>query len=93
MVPDDRAARAVVARGEACIYLRLPKSATYQEKIWDHAAGVVVVEQAGGRVTDAYGRELDFSLGRELTANSGIVATNGLLHDQVLAAVRPALEG
>ncbi len=90
---DSQCKYAVVARGEACIYLRLPKSATYQEKIWDHAAGVVVVEQAGGRVTDAFGKELDFSLGRELTSNRGIVATNGLLHDQVLDAVRPALEG
>ncbi len=38
-----------VARGDASIYLRLPTRADYGEKIWDHAAGKFVVEQAGGR--------------------------------------------
>ena len=36
---------------------------------------------------------VDFSIGRELSANRGIVATNGLLHDRVLAAVREVIDG
>jgi hypothetical protein len=43
-------------------------------------------------VTDVYGRPLDFSLGRTLRDTVGILATNGKLHTQVLAAVRQALE-
>lgn len=34
---DSQAKYAVVARGEADIYLRLPTRADYREKIWDHA--------------------------------------------------------
>ncbi len=37
-----------------------------REKIWDHAAGFIIVEEAGGRVTDAAGRRLDFTQGRHL---------------------------
>jgi len=51
----------------------------------------VITEEAGWRVTDVAGRSLDFSKGRELSANQGIVATNGLLHDRVLAAVRDVI--
>ena len=48
---DSQAKYAAVARGEASIYLRLPTSAEYREKIWDHAAGLLCVEEAGGKVT------------------------------------------
>jgi 3'(2'), 5'-bisphosphate nucleotidase len=84
---DSQAKYAVVARGEADIYLRLPTRADYREKIWDHAGGVLIVEEAGGRVTDIWGHSLDFTRGRELTLNQGILATSGPLHDRVLAAL------
>jgi len=88
---DSQCKYGAIARGDASIYLRLPSSATYREKIWDHAAGFIVVTEAGGTVTDAYGRELDFSLGRTLERNRGVVATNGLLHRKVLAAATTVL--
>ena len=84
---DSQAKYAVVARGEAEMYLRLPTSAEYREKIWDHAAGALVITEAGGRVTDIAGRALEFTHGCELSNNRGIVATNGLLHDRVLAVL------
>jgi HAL2 family 3'(2'),5'-bisphosphate nucleotidase len=84
---DSQAKYAVAARGEAEVYLRLPTRADYREKIWDHAAGVLIVEEAGGTVTDVAGNPLDFTHGRELAANRGVIVTNGLLHDRVLAAV------
>lgn len=87
---DSQAKYATVARGEADIYLRLPTQQGYQEKIWDHAAGCLVIQEAGGRVTDIAGQPLDFSLGSTLSGNSGIVATNGHLHDEVLEAIRNA---
>ncbi|NIQ38238.1 MAG: 3'(2'),5'-bisphosphate nucleotidase [Proteobacteria bacterium] len=92
---DSQAKYAVLARGDASLYLRLPSPATpdYRERIWDHAAGSIIIEEAGGRVTDAYGRDLDFSEGSRLERNRGIVATNGLLHDAVLNAVRFELMG
>jgi 3'(2'), 5'-bisphosphate nucleotidase len=85
---DSQAKYAVVARGAADIYLRLPTRADYREKIWDHAAGALIVAEAGGVVTDVVGRPLEFNHGRELTANKGVVVTNGRLHTQVIEAIR-----
>ena len=81
---DSQAKYAVVARGEADIYLRLPTRKDYNEKIWDHAGGVIVVEEAGGRVTDIHGKPLDFTHGRELKQNKGVVVSNGLIHGRVI---------
>jgi 3'(2'), 5'-bisphosphate nucleotidase len=89
---DSQTKYAVVARGDASIYLRLPRGG-YVENVWDHAAGSLIVTEAGGRVSDAQGRPLDFTTGTRMTTNSGIVATAGSIHDEVLAAVRSVLEG
>jgi 3'(2'), 5'-bisphosphate nucleotidase len=88
---DSQCKYAAVARGDAAVYLRLPTRKGYEEKIWDHAAGLRVILEAGGRVTDVRGRDLDFSLGRTLRDNLGVVVTNGPTHDAVLAAVRAVL--
>ena len=87
---DSQAKYAVLAAGGAEVYLRLPTAdrPDYREKIWDQAAGALVVQEAGGTVTDLEGRPLDFSRGRRLEANRGVVATNGVLHAAVLDALR-----
>lgn len=82
---DSQAKYAVVSRGEAEIYLRLPTRPGYREKIWDHGGGVLCVTEAGGVVTDSFGRKLDFTHGSKLTENRGVVATNGPLHDRILS--------
>ena len=84
---DSQCKYAVVARGDASIYLRLTKG-NYLSWIWDHAAGVIVTQEAGGKVTDIHGKPLDFSLGRKLSENSGVIATNGFLHEAVLNAIQ-----
>jgi 3'(2'), 5'-bisphosphate nucleotidase len=85
---DSQAKYGVVARGQADLYLRLPTRPGYIEKIWDHAAGSLVVQEAGGKVTDLDGRPLDFGQGRELRANRGVVVTHGPCHDLVLSTLR-----
>ncbi len=87
---DSQAKYGVVARGDAAIYLRLPSPRTpeYRERIWDHAAGALIVEEAGGRVTDALGTDLDFSRGRQLSQNRGIVVSNGFLHSVILDEIQ-----
>ncbi len=88
-LPLDSATKyAAVATGAASIYLRMPNRADYFEKVWDHAAGVLVVEEAGGVVSDVNGAPLDFAHGRTLARNRGIVATSGAaLHARTLAAI------
>jgi len=87
---DSQAKYAVLAAGAGDVLLRLisPKAPNYKEKIWDQAAGSLVITEAGGHITDLDGKELDFSHGRELETNRGILATNGPLHDALLAGVR-----
>jgi len=85
---DSQCKYALLARGDVSLYLRLPTRKFYMETIWDHAAGSVIVQEAGGRVTDLYGRPLDFSAGRRLENNRGILASNGRLHGVVLDAVQ-----
>lgn len=84
---DSQCKYAAIARGDASIYLRLPTRPGYQEKIWDHAAGWICVQEAGGQVSDVTGAELDFSLGRTLQSNRGVIGTNGHLHESVVQAV------
>lgn len=89
---DSQAKYASIARGAGDIYLRLPTSKTYVEKIWDHAAGDLIVREAGGQVTDTTGKRLDFSIGRTLAENKGVVAAPAPYHAEVLKAVQEVLK-
>lgn len=53
----------------------------------DHAAGSLIITEAGGKVSDAYGAPLDFGLGRTLKKNKGIVAASSGIFDEVIKAV------
>lgn len=85
---DSQAKYGALARSDAAAFMRFPPS-TYLEKIWDHAAGAVIVQEAGGLITDAEGGALDFSRGRWLDSlRGGIVAGSPEAHAAILAAVR-----
>lgn len=78
----------VLRCGSASIDLALVADGTYDVywerklKPWDLAAGAALVLAAGGRISDPWGRPF--------VAESGaIVATNGALHDALLAAIAP----
>jgi 3'(2'), 5'-bisphosphate nucleotidase len=83
---DSQAKYGIVASGEAALYLRLPspKYPNYRENIWDHAAGAIIVEEAGGKVTDMYGQPLDFISDLKMNDNRGVIVSNGKIHDLVL---------
>ncbi|GBF92606.1 SAL1 phosphatase [Raphidocelis subcapitata] len=83
---DSQVKYGLLSRGDASIFMRFPPS-SYREKIWDHCAGVVIVEEAGGKVTDASGARLDFSRGRWLDLDRGIIAAPPRVHAAVLEAV------
>lgn len=87
---DSQAKYAVLAGGggEAMLRMLSPSRPDYREKIWDQAAGSIVIEEAGGCVTDLFGNALDFRQGRTLAQNRGILATNNVLHDRFLVALK-----
>ena len=53
---------------------------------WDIAAGTLILQQAGGKVTDFMGGA-DFLSGRE------VLASNGLLHEELLAVMQRVRAG
>lgn len=69
-----------IAAGDGDVFLsRGPKSE------WDICAGALLVEEAGGRVTDLEGRTVDYN--RPDPRVYGVLASNGGLHDYMLGVV------
>ena len=87
---DSLTKHALLAAGTGEIMVRFPSSprSAYQQKIWDYAPGVLMIQEAGGQVSDLDGKPYDFSTGRTLSKNRGMVASNGLLHAQVLETLK-----
>ncbi len=86
---DSQAKYAVLAAGQGDLMLRLLSASqpNYREKIWDQAAGSLVLEEAGGCISDLHGAAFDFSTGRSLLHNRGVLASNGWLHTAALRAL------
>lgn len=51
--------------------------------IWDQAAAGIIIPEAGGKISDRYGNPVDWSADK-----TEFVASNGLIHDQLLEALR-----
>jgi myo-inositol-1(or 4)-monophosphatase len=87
-----REARAVRRLGSAAIDLcwvaagRMEGFWETALKAWDVMGGALIVEEAGGRVTGLDGSPWDAHRGH-------VLATNGHVHDEMLAVVRSAQEG
>ena len=84
---DSQAKYGALSRGDASIFMRFPPD-TYREKIWDHCAGVAILEEAGAKITDAHGNALDFTQGRFFPyLNGGIVAATPSMHAAIMKAL------
>lgn len=83
---DSQAKYGALARGDAAILLRFPHKG-YREKIWDHAAGAIIVQEAGAVITDASGAALQLGKGRWLDMDRGIVTSTPKLHAAIVKAI------
>lgn len=81
---DSQVKYAMVARAQADAYFRPPRGA--REKVWDHAAGCLLLERAGCTVSDLKGEPLRWEA-PSLPPHSGILGAPPLLHARILAAV------
>ncbi len=89
---DSQCKYAAVARGDASIYLRLPTRADYVREDLG-SRGRQVRRRAGRRAWSptSPARRSTSRTARRLQANSGVVATDGRFHDQVIEAVQSVL--
>ena len=59
-------------------------------KLWDTCAPQIILEEAGGRMTDLFGEDFRYDV-EDLQNHGGIVATNGHVHDEVIRRLKPLL--
>jgi 3'(2'), 5'-bisphosphate nucleotidase len=59
-------------------------------KQWDTCAPEIILHEAGGRLTDLFGRPLRYNKA-EVQNRNGVVASNGVAHERVIEALRPLL--
>lgn len=78
----------LIALGERDLYVN-PSS---RSSAWDTCAPEALLEQAGGRMTDLYGEPLRYDRS-ELKNLRGLVASNGLVHDEVIRRIAPLFPG
>jgi len=79
---DDAKMAAWVAQGVYDAYISFPN----RQKWYDIAPALLLVEEAGGKVTDWQGNPL-----QNHDLSKGILASNGLLHEQLLAIIKEAV--
>jgi 3'(2'), 5'-bisphosphate nucleotidase len=59
-------------------------------KQWDTCAPQLVLSEAGGRLTDLFGKPLSYNV-PDVQNRNGLVATNGASHEQVIKSLAPVL--
>lgn len=77
----------LIAKRTCDLYVHLSS----RTKFWDTCAPQVIIEEAGGRITDLFGEPLGYD-GRDVRNHNGIVASNGLVHDETVDRLRPLLD-
>ncbi|KIW17657.1 3'(2'),5'-bisphosphate nucleotidase [Exophiala spinifera] len=80
-----------MAAGHCDVMVRIPSDNEHHEMAWDHAGGVLVLQEAGGKVADLDGSPIDFGAGRQLQHNHGIVAATNDVHAQALKTAQEIL--
>ena len=61
-----------------------------QTKQWDTCAPEIILSEAGGTLTDLFGRPLDYNRS-DLQNRNGIVASNGAAHSKIIEALAPLM--
>ncbi|HEY6802113.1 MAG TPA: 3'(2'),5'-bisphosphate nucleotidase CysQ [Pyrinomonadaceae bacterium] len=60
-------------------------------KQWDTCAPQIILTEAGGKLTDLFGGPLNYNVA-EIQNKNGLVASNGVAHDQIIDTLAPLLQ-
>jgi 3'(2'), 5'-bisphosphate nucleotidase len=77
----------ILAQQQADIYIHLSP----RTKLWDTAAPQIILEEAGGKMTDLFGGEIRYDIS-DVQNHNGILASNGHCHDDAITKLRPLLK-
>ena len=76
----------LIAEGNCDIYIHLSS----RTKLWDTCAPQIILEEAGGKLTDIYGTRMRYDI-EDLQNHNGILASNGAAHDEAVKRLKPLL--
>jgi len=76
----------LIAEQIADLYIHLSP----RTKFWDTCAPQIILEEAGGKLTDLFGENLRYDL-KDVQNHNGIISSNGASHDQIVQLMKPLL--
>lgn len=76
----------LIAEGTCDIYIHLSP----RTKLWDTCAPQIILEEAGGRLTDIFGSPMRYDI-EDLQNHNGILASNGIAHENAVKRLKPML--
>ncbi|MFX1498401.1 MAG: inositol monophosphatase family protein [Promethearchaeota archaeon] len=83
---DSMAKFCMISDGTADLYIKpLDKERSYS---WDFLPGTLIVEEAGGIVSDLRGKDVKFKDEKCVTTSPGLIVSNGILHEKILKYIK-----
>lgn len=79
------------ALGACDVYIRAPKRPSSGPYVWDHAGGILIFEESGGKVSDFLAKRIVLGAGRRLSENIGVVAAPMAKHEEVLKVAQDVM--
>ena len=76
----------LIAEQIADLYIHLSP----RTKFWDTCAPQIILEEAGGKLTDLFGAPIRYDL-RDVQNHNGVLASNGAAHEKAVSSLKPLL--
>lgn len=84
---DSQTKYGLLVRGDATVY---PRITSYDQCIWDVLPGAVILQQAGGKITDHKGDQLDYKSGGRYIRNHTLLSScsaSAELHETLVSVI------
>ncbi len=97
-IVDDLGLKSEIQRGSVGLKIGLIATQTCdlyihlspRTKFWDTCAPQIILEEAGGKMTDIFGNPLHYNT-KDLQNHNGVFASNGVTHEKIVEQLRPLL--